>query len=130
VRRRKSTVDKKFTDVSGGQEVGTGVWLSEAALWLEWKNVGIFTAVNDGLFFCLEVESFNNVVKSYTELLPLVIAYSIEFEDALKNQTHLSDILDMELECRLVDERRQSHAGGGSERLGRGLHKQKTKSYL
>jgi len=95
-----------FTAVLAGQEVSTGVWLSEAALWLEWQNQGMFTALTDGLFFALEVESFDTVVSSYIDVIALVVAYALQFEISLKNQSWLSDIIDMEFESRFIRDKK------------------------
>lgn len=99
------------------QEVGTGVWLSEAAIWLEWQNQGILTALNDGLFFSLDTESFHPVVASYIDVLSLVIAYAMQFEFTLKNQTGLSDIIDMEFEFLYMNNSTQSGLLGGLRKL-------------
>jgi len=100
----------------GAQEVGSGVWLSEASIWLEWQNQGILTALNEGLFYALEVEQFGLVVKSYIDVLSLVVAYALQFEATLKDQRALSDIIDMEFECFFMPNAKQSMFGGGITR--------------
>jgi len=66
----------------------------------------MFTALTDGLFFALEVESFDTVVSSYIDVIALVVAYALQFEISLKNQSWLSDIIDMEFESRFIRDKK------------------------
>lgn len=65
--------------------VGRGYWVSEPALWLDWRNKGTLVAYNDGCFFALQVSSLTASMKNFHDVLAICVTYAQTFEDALKD---------------------------------------------
>jgi len=71
-----------FLDHVDGEEVITGMWLSEAALWLHYTHRGALVATSDCQLLQLGAPDFANVVKQFPDVASLCGLYSRSFYKA------------------------------------------------
>lgn len=70
-----------------------GMWLSEAALWVQWDNHGTLMACTTGAMLELGVAEFIAVVTLFKDACARATLYSRAFSDELARLRHVSDIL-------------------------------------
>lgn len=84
--RGKTTPLKFHLD---GYEVKPGMWVSEAALWLQWRNKGDLVAVDDCHLMGLTATDLVEAAKQYPDVLSLCGLYAQVFCDTLGDQSDL-----------------------------------------
>merc|ERR1712050_428848 len=72
-------------DKLGGWKLKIGTWLSEAALWVKWKNAGESVAVSDSQLLAIEASEFGLVLKQYHESYVRAGLYAWCFAHKLKS---------------------------------------------
>jgi len=84
-------------DVDGVQELGKGTWVSEASLWLEWRNRGSLISFTDGCFLALEAATFADALRNFRDMLSFCRSYAHKFAREMKEQGTVSDIIDVKV---------------------------------
>lgn len=74
-----------------------GVWLCEAALWVEWENQGNLSTRMDGCFFALEFDNFKSCVAHFPESLVAACVYAQMFVESLRSYPSLTDMINLTL---------------------------------
>lgn len=76
-----------------GQKVASGMWLSEAALWLDWRHRGELIATRICHLMELHASAFADVVKQYPSVWSLCGLYSGAFYQMMCETDEPSDLL-------------------------------------
>eukprot|EP00929_Paragymnodinium_shiwhaense_P055219 TRINITY_DN27687_c0_g1_i2.p1 TRINITY_DN27687_c0_g1~~TRINITY_DN27687_c0_g1_i2.p1 ORF type:complete len:1012 (+),score=178.75 TRINITY_DN27687_c0_g1_i2:107-3142(+) len=87
-----------FTDVR------PGMWLAEAAIWVEWSNKGRLVADHISYLYTLEAEEFGQVMRRHLDAYASAVIYARRFVDHLLQQPLLSDIDVFEVHLTLPEE--------------------------
>lgn len=68
-----------------GQPIGPRMWLSEAALWVQWENRGKLTASSRGTLFALEASDFIAAVRLFRDAFVRTSLYARAFAEQLQH---------------------------------------------
>lgn len=81
---------QKAASADNGQDsewkVYTGMWLSEAALWVEWENQGRLVASEDSLLMALDSGDLAHTLLAYRDAYALSAIYARRFSEVLREQ--------------------------------------------
>jgi len=81
-----------------GQGVEAGGWVSEAALWLEWKHSGSFVAVQDSILLAVEAQLFAGTVVDHPDVLQFVQLYAQCYFSAVVEVEKPTDVMDLKID--------------------------------
>ena len=66
-----------------------GMWLSEAALWFNWKHLGELTAASAGYLLPLNASQFERIIHDYPAILFATLVYSRKFVNMFRTDPSL-----------------------------------------
>jgi len=97
---RSSEDDAYVPSAEAGTKRGPGRTLSEAGLWLDWRNKGrLQVGSTTSCVIVMETASLSDCFSSYTQVKALMIVYARKFTEALIAKRHfVSDITGFDIE--------------------------------
>jgi len=79
-----------------GEALRRGAWVSEAALWIEWRNQGKLTAAAHSSLLALESSDFAVVMQEYKDAYTRAVLYAGKFVQELMKLEKVSDMISTE----------------------------------
>jgi len=82
------------------KQVPSGAWVSEAALWSEWKNRGRLVANGHGFLLGMQALDLAQALQKHPDAFVLASLYASRFVEELRNQAvhEMSDILPFDIQ--------------------------------
>jgi len=84
--------DSSIKDHLEGIDVNAGMWLAEAALWVQWRNQGELVATSACQLLYLSADKFSKISKQFTDATAICGVYSRAFCGNMSGVYPLSDI--------------------------------------
>lgn len=87
-----------FADLDNGppgESLRRGAWVSEAALWIEWRNQGKLTAGCHSVLLSTEFEEFSGVMHEYKDAYVRAVTYAVKLIGELSKLEKLSDMISL-----------------------------------
>lgn len=95
--RRKKKKSSKF-DSFQGTDLTHGDWVSEAALWVDWRHAGSLIALVDSTLLTIENDAFAHTLEQQPEVYHFAAVYAWYFQQALVEEKTATDVLDLNLD--------------------------------
>jgi hypothetical protein len=90
-RTRKSLFDDD--EIPQSQRVSPGSWVSEPALWVEWRNRGRLVPQCHGIMYEVDSDAFATSLQKHPEACEIAVLYSSALIAELKQYDRVSDVL-------------------------------------